>query len=1162
MLKSPRFAPLLAPVLLLISCLAASPPLAAQEPPAPAAAPAAPTAATAPAQARRISLEQLVTLREDLAAGLEQVGQLMDVVDVTQADQWLEESPLERLQERAAQTGLAEAERGLWQQALENEQAAVERIRGALNRAGLALAGEQRLEIAQAQVQAMISAWDEPAGGEAQEERTLSRIEQDIAALNARRTQVSVELTQRRQTLASLEEQLRGQAATLEQMLREREQTLAAPAQQAGEAVSAEAVAAARDAADRRSRARIIATQLDSQSMPARIERLRLEIRAHELEEIWLGGRLLAMQAEFNLRSTEELRALNRSIQTLIEREPGVQQRFDQQLGVLHERIDDIDLTQGRIRALQLEREDYLRTENDLRQTLTNVNERLELSGLTETLGSLFLEEQRRLRALDDLRFTLRDLERELSQSRLRDITLREQMRSTPEPFPSGSDDSAQEEIERLQYETIRALVQSEESLTDQLAQTEVQLRAVVALVEELDQILRETLIWWPSHVPVGLEWSKRIAPAVLALLEPQSWQEIRGALLDVTVNSPVGTLFTLVLVLGLYHGGRGTRGHLRELAEKTRHRFTDNMKLTFKAMGWSLLRVLPVPALLICTSYRLLQISGTSPGVEGLAVVLFSAAIWWLAGHLLLLFTGRNGVGTVHFEWDSSTVRRLRRNLSWYLPTQFLLIIGLALAFAHPSDLVFDVMGRAGLVAVGIFTGVLAWRLLAPNPEVRHSARFERRRRLARLGTVTFAAAVVILSLAGYLLTVSELLNRVIYTAVVIGLVWLGYRLATRALLLSEIRLRIRRLREERAKAAAIENNSPAGEGVDVPEPHLSMEDINHQTRTLVRVTAAGALVLALFWVWADILPALNWLDGVELWKRTVTDETGAEVISSITLQDGLLALFLGALLVMATRNLPGLVEILLTRATDMDPPGRYTVATLLRYFIIVIMVVSVFSLLGLRWGELQWMVAALTLGLGFGLQEVVANFVSGLIMLFERPVRVGDTITIGEFSGTVGKIRTRATTLIDWDNREVVVPNKNFITERLINWTLTDTVTRIVLPVGVSYDADVDLVMATLQEVAEAHPLVLKEPPPQVFFLRFGDSSLSFELRVFVNQLRDRLQTISELHRTIIRLFRERGVEIAFPQMDLHIRDIPAAMQRQTTAMPALGELAPETR
>jgi len=511
------------------------------------------------------------------------------------------------------------------------------------------------------------------------------------------------------------------------------------------------------------------------------------------------------------------------------------------------------------------------------------------------------------------------------------------------------------------------------------------------------------------------------------------------------------------------------------------------------------------------------------------------------VAGHIFLLFTSKNGVGMAHLEWNPLVVRRLRRHLAWYLPVLLLLIVFLALTFGHPSELVPDVFARAGLAGAAFVTGLFAWRMLAPRRESEATERQEQHRRLLRIALTAFAAGLIGLTLAGYLLTVATLLGRTINTVIVVAAVWLGYSLAERALVLSETRLVIRRMREQRVKAAAMEAGAAVGEGafIDVPEPHLSVENINQQTRTLLRVTAGAAMVLGLFWVWADILPALTWLDGVTLWSRTIA-VGDTEILSRVSLQDFLLAIFLGVLFTLAARNLPGLVEILLSRSTRMDAAGRYTVTTLLRYVLAVIAVISVFSLLGLRWSELQWMVAALTLGLGFGLQEVVANFVSGIIMLFERPVRVGDTITIGEYSGTVSRIRTRATTIVDWDNREVVVPNKTFITERLINWTLTDTMTRIVLPVGVSYDADVDAVMKTLREIADASPLVLKEPPPNVLFLKFGDSALSFELRIYVNQLKDRLVTISDLHQTIIKEFRKKGIEIAYPQMDLHIRDV----------------------
>jgi potassium efflux system protein len=1132
---------------------------------APPAASAAPAQGAAPGsqaavQGPPVTVEQLESLRDDLRAGKERLEPLMKAVDVSAAESWLMASPLENLKQRAAQAGLADAERASWQQALEYEQAATERVRAALARADLALAGKDRLDEAERQVEQMLARSSKPRGEE--DARTLSEIEQDIASLNSRRAQVALELNQRRETLTQLEEQLRAQAETLDQLRRDRDKEVAATGtQQSQEPAQAEAQRAARDALDRRTEGRIIAAQLDSQTLPPRIERLRLEIRERELEGRWLSAQLAREQAEFGERSTEELRGFTSDLAALIELGPDIQDRFATAIAALRRQIDEIADTQGRIRELQQQREEYLSTEADLTQTLADVKERLDVGGLTETLGGLFLEEQRRLKSLGDEQFVLRGLEREVAQSRLRSITLREQLRATPAPDASIAGDAALTALRQLQNRIAEALVHTEESLTDQLRQTEIPLRAVVALVGQLDQILRETLLWWPSHVPVSLTWIADIPTAVMELLDPKSWQEIRSAFIQVTVGSPVSSTFTLLLVVLLFRAGRHTGRHLRVLAEKTQHRFTDNIGLTLKAMGWSLLRVLPGPVLLATTSYRLTQIPETGPGVETLASVLFSAAIWWLAGHLLVLFISRNGVGTVHFEWNPCMVQRLRRNLAWYLPFQFMLIIFLALVFGHPNDLVFDVMGRAALVVSGATAGFLAWRLLAPSPELARSLS-ERKRRFLRLVSVAYAAALVGLALAGYLLTVRELFARTIDTVVVIIVVWLGYRLAARALILSEMRLRIRRMLDQRAKAAAAaqEGGTSVGEGaVEIPEPHLSMEDINLQTRTLVRVLAGGVMVLALFWVWSEILPALVWLDGVTLWSRTIMIGD-TEMASRVSLQDGLLAVFLVGLFSIAARNLPGLVEIILTRTTDMDGAARYTVSTVLRYVIMVAAVISVFSLLGLRWSELQWMVAALTLGLGFGLQEVVANFVSGLIILFERPARVGDTITIGDYSGTVARIRTRATTIIDWDNREIVVPNKMFITDRLINWTLSDTMTRVIIHVGVSYSADVDLVMKTLKEVAEQHPLVMAEPPPTVLFMQFGDSALNFELRVYVNQLRERWELTSDLHRAIIRAFREHDIEIAFPQMDLHVRDLPGTEQRPsgTVPAPAAGSIA----
>lgn len=236
-------------------------------------------------------------------------------------------------------------------------------------------------------------------------------------------------------------------------------------------------------------------------------------------------------------------------------------------------------------------------------------------------------------------------------------------------------------------------------------------------------------------------------------------------------------------------------------------------------------------------------------------------------------------------------------------------------------------------------------------------------------------------------------------------------------------------------------------------------------------------------------------------------------------------------------SHNLPGLLEIGLLQRIPIDHGARYAVTSISRYIIVVGGTVYSISLLGIRWEHLQWLAAALTVGLGFGLKEVFANFVSGLILLFERPFRVGDTITVDNLSGSVTRIRTRATTILDWDNKEIVVPNKSFITGQLVNWTLSDSVTRVSLKVRVACGSDPEDVLRVLREIGSEHPRVLSDPAPTSWLMKFGDSSIDFELRVFVAEIRDRLPVSTELASAVHSRFRELGIEIPVPQLDINM-------------------------
>ncbi|MHC4948225.1 MAG: mechanosensitive ion channel domain-containing protein [Planctomycetota bacterium] len=263
-----------------------------------------------------------------------------------------------------------------------------------------------------------------------------------------------------------------------------------------------------------------------------------------------------------------------------------------------------------------------------------------------------------------------------------------------------------------------------------------------------------------------------------------------------------------------------------------------------------------------------------------------------------------------------------------------------------------------------------------------------------------------------------------------------------------------------------------------------------------------------------------------------------------SLTLADIFSAIIIIVVTVLVSRNLPGILEITVLSRLPLTRSGRYATTTVFRYAVTIVGIVLAFNAIGIGWSNVQWLAAAITVGLGFGLQEIFANFVSGLILLFEQPIRVGDTVTVGEMNGTVSQIRMRATTIIDWDRKELVIPNKEFVTGKITNWSLSNKILRVIVPVGIAYGSDTDLARRTLLDVARAAPRVLEDPGPQAFFLGFGDSSLDFQLRIFIDDIDHFSVTRAELYHAIDDAFRAAGIEIAFPQRDIHVRSIKAPL------------------
>lgn len=455
-----------------------------------------------------------------------------------------------------------------------------------------------------------------------------------------------------------------------------------------------------------------------------------------------------------------------------------------------------------------------------------------------------------------------------------------------------------------------------------------------------------------------------------------------------------------------------------------------------------------------------------------------------------------------------------------------------------------------------------------------------------------------------GYHYTAIELSSRVTMTVGLISILVVANAILMRWLFIARRRVAVEDAKRRREQAIAEANAAPDEEGPTesslppIDEEKLNLPAISGQTMQLFRASVAVSLALGLLAIWSSVLPALRAFDQVEIWPEIrIADErvdpaiealdvnsmlvTGSSLNNTtsppgttsthdparplldpsalgtngaradgqpqreagdnvISLADLGLALVFGFIAFAAFRNLPGLVEIFVLQRLPLDAASRFALSTVLRYAIGIAGVLATSAVLGISWDKVQWLAAALTFGLAFGLQEIFANFVSGLIILAERPVRIGDTVTVGGVTGVVTKIRMRATTVTDWDRKELVIPNRQFITGEVINWTLSDPTLRVIVPVGVAYGSDIQLVEQTLMQIGEENNLVLKDPKHYVLFRDFGDSTLDFELRVFISNIDNILNVPHQLRIAIDKKFRELDIEIAFPQRDLHLRSV----------------------
>jgi potassium efflux system protein len=687
----------------------------------------------------------------------------------------------------------------------------------------------------------------------------------------------------------------------------------------------------------------------------------------------------------------------------------------------------------------------------------------------------------------------------------------------------------------------------AERYLVETLIPLGVQQQSLRRVVREYRRLIDGHLLWVQSDRPLRFHNLKDTAAGVRALVEPARLRRLANDLVTAVSARPFAVLAGLASVVALLVLHRWFVRQIVRLGGVVAGAGALRMAPTLMAMGVTILAAIPAWLGLWLVSWLLSSMSAADSFGASFAAGLAAAAQLLLPLEFLRQFLRPHGVAAAHFNWSPAVTGPLRqaarRAASVALPTLFFWRL---LDFESGTGAEINTAARLVFIVLMVLVAVILWLLVRPASGFARTivagwggAAATRLTWLWQILVVAAPLALAVLMGLGYGYSAVQLAHSLQQSLWVLMTSLVIHGLAVRWLLISRRRIALDQLRQRAAERAQAE----AGSAVPgVPPVHddtvLDVSTINQQTRRLIDAALFVGLLAGLLWIWAPVLPALEFLDRVTLWQQRAAD---GSVTGAVTLANLLVAIPIVVLTFVVVHNAPGLLEAAVLRHLPIDNAGRYAITTLVSYLLAGLGLVLAAATLGLSWSSVQWLVAGLSVGLGFGLQEIVANFICGIILLFEQPIRPGDIVTLDGVTGIVSRIRIRATTVTTYERQEYIVPNKDLITGRVTNWTLSDNVNRAEVRVGVAYGTDTRKACEMLREICREHPEVLDDPAPLITFQEFGDSALLLVLRMYLGSLDHRLDTINDVHTMIHERFNAAAIEIAFPQLDVHFRNPP---------------------
>ncbi|HEX4500541.1 MAG TPA: miniconductance mechanosensitive channel MscM [Scandinavium sp.] len=888
------------------------------------------------------------------------------------------------------------------------------------------------------------------------------------------------------------------------------------------------------------------------------LARMRSELAQKQSEQ--LDAYLQALRNQLNSQRQREAEKALESTELLAENNADLPPEIVEQFTRNRELSQALNQQAQRMDLVASQQRQATNQTLQVRQALNTLREQSQWLGSSNLLGETLRDQVSRLPEMPKPQ----QLDTEMAQLRVHRLKYEKMLSDKPVKQANGKPLTATESriLEaqlRTQRELLGSLLQGGDTLILELTKLKVTNSQLEDALKEINEATHRYLFWTSDVSAIGFAWPLEIARDLHRLISLDTFSQLgKASVMMLTSKETLIPLFAALILVGF---SISSRKHFTRFLERSSNRVgkvtQDHFWLTLRTVFWSILVASPLPVLWMTLGYGLQEAwpypravaigNGVTATVPLLWVVMICAA-----------FARPNGLFIAHFGWPHTRVARAMR---YYLMSIGLIVPLIMALFMFDNLRDREFISSLGRLCFVLICGALAIVTLSlkragiPLYLDKEGSGDNMLNRMLWNLMMGAPLVAILAALIGYLATAEALLARLETSVAIWFLLLVIYHVIRRWMLIQRRRIAFDRAKHRRAEMLAQRargeeephHNTTLEGSPEVDLSEVDLDTLSAQSLRLVRSILMLIALVSVIVLWSEIHSAFGFLENISLWDVTSTVQ-GVESLEPITLGAVLIAILVFIVTTQLVRNLPALLELAVLQHLSLTPGTGYAITTITKYLLMLIGSLVGFSMIGIEWAKLQWLVAALGVGLGFGLQEIFANFISGLIILFEKPIRIGDTVTIRDLTGSVTKINTRATTISDWDRKEIIVPNKAFITEQFINWSLSDSVTRVVLTVPAPSDANSEEVTQILMTAAERCSLVIDNPAPEVFLVDLQQGIQIFELRIYAAEMGHRMPLRHEIHQLILAGFREHGIDMPFPPFQMRLETMDARKMGRT--------------